>query len=85
MKKYKFAAAVLDAADPRDPTFICYAEEHVRQLDVDKKCWVVSHTDEVKEIQVFDKSHTRDQVRSRYASILGCKIQDVRCRRLENY
>ncbi len=45
--------------------------------------WIVYSTDE-KKYSVFDKSLTRDKVRSRFATINKVKIQEVRARRINN-
>lgn len=69
----------------RDPLYIFYTENHAKKSGVNDESWVVSHTNGNGEIQIFDGSLTRDQVRSRYTSILKVKIQDVRASRYKNY
>jgi len=69
----------------RDPIFIFYTENHARKSGSDSDNWVVRHKDGNNEIQIFDKSLTRDQVRSRYASLLKMKMQDVRSCRFVNF
>jgi len=69
----------------REPLFIFYTENHARKSGSDEQNWVVFHKDDTREIQIFDKALTSDLVRSRYASILKFKIQDVRARRFKNY
>jgi hypothetical protein len=69
----------------RDPLFIFYTENHAKKSGSDEEAWVVYHTSGNNEIQIFDKDLTRDLVRSRYATILNVKIQDVRSRRFRNY
>lgn len=69
----------------RDPLFIFYTEAHVRKSGTDENSWVVSHKDGNTETQIYDKSLTSDLARSRYATIMHYKIQDVRARRFKNY
>lgn len=69
----------------RDPLFIFYTENHAKKSGSDPESWVVYLASGNNEIQIFDKNLTRDLVRSRYATILGVKIQDVRSRRFRNY
>lgn len=69
----------------RDPLYIFYTENHAKKSGVKDESWVVTHTNGNGEIQIFDGSLTRDQVRSRYTSILKVKIQDVRASRYKNY
>lgn len=69
----------------RDPEFIFYTEKHAKNSGVDSKSWVVFHANGNKEIQIYNKDLTRDLVRSRYASIMKVKIQDVRAKRFANY
>lgn len=69
----------------REPELIFYTDKHARNSGVDSQSWIVSHVNGNNEIQVYNKDLNRDQVRSRYASILKVKIQDVRARRFANY
>ena len=74
-----------NTGNSRDPIFIFYTENHARKSGTDSDNWIVYHKAGNNEIQIFDKSLTRDQVRSRYASILKTKIQDVRSCKFSNY
>jgi hypothetical protein len=74
-----------NTGNSRDPLFIFYTENHARKSGTDADNWIVYHKAGNNEIQIFDKSLTRDQVRSRYASILKTKIQDVRSCKFSNY
>ena len=71
----------------REPQYIFYTEKHARNSKLDDKTWIVTNAvgSGNGEIHAYDASLTRDQVRSRYASILKIKIQDVRAKRLANY
>lgn len=69
----------------REPELIFYTDKHARNSGVDSQSWIVSHANGNNEIQVYNKDLTRDQVRSKYASILRVKIQDVRAKRFSNY
>lgn len=71
--------------DLREPLFIFYTENEADKSGTDSDNWVVSHKSGNNEIHVFDKTLTRDQVRSKYASTMRVKIQDVRARRYANY
>lgn len=78
-------ASLQTTTNLREPLLIFYTENHAHKSSTDPENWVVLHKNGNNEIQIFDKSLTSDLARSRYASILGCKIQDVRCRRFKNY
>ena len=71
----------------REPEYIVYTDNDLKSfqdsLSGDK--WVVFHKNENEEYHIYNSELTRDQVRSRYASILGTKIQDVRSRKLSNF
>ena len=71
----------------REPQYVFYTEKHARDSKLDPKTWMVSYAypSANSEIHAYDASLTRDQVRSRYASILKIKIQDVRAKRLSNF
>jgi hypothetical protein len=47
--------------------------------------WVVFHKNEKDEIHIFNEKLTRDQVRSKYASLRNVPIQDVRSKRFSNF
>lgn len=69
----------------REPLFIFYTVNHAKKSATDPQNWVVYHKNGNNEIQIFDRSLTRDTVRSRYASIMKVKIQDVRSCKFQNY
>jgi hypothetical protein len=74
--------------DVRDPEFIFYAEKHAKsfaQTPGNENKWMVYGTDRSGEIQVYSESLTRDQIRSRYASIIKIKMQDVRSCKAKNF
>ena len=77
--------AAIKLTDDREPIMIFYTENHARKSATNPQNWIVYHKDGNKEIQIFDKNQTRDKVRSRYSSILKCKIQDVRACKFMNY
>jgi hypothetical protein len=82
------AAMQVVIKDPREPEFIFYAEKHTRQFAQDASNsdkWIVYSKDRDSEFQVYDSTLTRDQVRSRYTSIMKCKIQDVRACKAVNF
>jgi len=45
--------------------------------------WLVWDKAEKNKVHIYGASETRDHVRSHYARVCGCKIQDVRARRLK--
>lgn len=71
----------------REPEYIVYTDSDLKSfqdsLSGDK--WVVFHKNGDEEYHIYNSELTRDQVRSKYASILGTKIQDVRSRKLSNF
>lgn len=70
----------------REPEHIYYVETHAKNhTDKFGDTWVVYHTDGNNEIHMYNETLTRDQVRSKYASLLNVKIQDVRSKRLTNF
>lgn len=72
----------------REPQFIFYTENHARKSGVDPESWIVLHKDpsfRSGEIHIYDKTLTSDLVRSKFTTILKCKIQDVRAKRFRNY
>ena len=69
----------------RDPLLVFYTERHAKNSGTDADNWIVSHADGNNEYHIYDKSLTRDQVRSKYTSILKVKIQDVRASRFKNF
>lgn len=69
----------------REPEHIYYIESHARNHQGNDKAWVVSHANGNNEVHIYNENLTRDNVRSKYASMNNCKIQDVRARRLSNF
>jgi len=76
---------VQQSINTREPLFIFYTENEANKSGTSPDNWAVTHKDGNNEIHIFDKSLTRDQVRSRYASIMRVKIQDVRAKKYKNY
>lgn len=68
----------------RDPECIHYSENAMISNTTDTDKWV-GYSPSQSEYQIYDKSLTRDQVRTRYASLLGIQIQKVRACRVKNY
>jgi len=69
----------------RDPLFVFYTENHAKKSATEPLNWVVYHKNGNNEIHIFAKHLSRDSVRSRYASIMKVKIQDVRASKFQNY
>lgn len=70
----------------REPQYIFYTEKHARDSKLGINTWMVfDATGSSVEIHAYDENLTRDQVRSRYASLMHLKIQNVRAKRLYNY
>jgi hypothetical protein len=75
----------VSVVDSKEPTNIYYTDTHAKNhfsLDGD---WVVFHKDGNNEVHIYNEILTRDNVRSQYAKLNHCKIQDVRSKRLTNY
>lgn len=70
----------------REPQYIFYTEKHARDSKLNINTWMVfDASGSSVEIHAYDENLTRDQVRSRYASLMHLKIQNVRAKRLYNY
>lgn len=85
LKTGVLVTATKTTTNSREPLFIFYTENHVRKSGMDPENWVVFNKDLNNEFHIFDKSLTRDQVRSKYASTLKFKIQDVRACKFSNF
>lgn len=80
--------------DTVEPELVFYIDAHAKKhtenavLNADKNAmekWMVYHVDGDSEFHVYEGIQTRDKVRSRYTSLLKCKIQDVRACKVANY
>ena len=69
----------------RDPEKIYYLESHAKAHNGQNDQWVVFNANRNSEFHVYNSALTRDNVRSKYASLLSCKIQDVRAKRLVHF
>lgn len=69
----------------RDPLRIHYFESSVDDGIDGAMNWCVFHKDMDSEFHIYDESLTRDQIRSKYASLLNVPIQDVRAKRVKNF
>lgn len=70
--------------DIRAPKFIYYTEKQLADSNQLPNDWIVSHKNGNNEIHVYSSKVTRDQARSRYASLLKTKVDVVRCRKAIN-
>ncbi len=69
----------------RDPENIYYLESHAKAHNGQNDQWVVFNANRNSEFHVYNSALTRDNVRSKYASLMSCKIQDVRAKRLVHF
>jgi hypothetical protein len=80
--KAKIVSPTTSTDIDRDPLFIYYVENQVKNHNGDDLQWVVFHTDGNNEFHIYNENISRDLVRSKYSSLLKCKNQDVRAKRL---
>lgn len=75
---------VQSAIASRDPEFVHYTEDAMIKGTTDTDKWV-GYSPNASEYHVYNEALSRDQVRSRYASLLNLPIQQVRACRVKNY
>jgi hypothetical protein len=75
---------VAAAIASRDPEFVHYTEDAMIKGTTDTDKWV-GYSPNASEFHVYNEALSRDQVRSRYASLLNIPIQQVRACRVKNY
>jgi len=75
---------VQTAIASRDPEFVHYTENAMITGTTDTDKWV-GYSPKATEYHVYHQDLSRDQVRSRYASLLNIPIQQVRACRVKNY
>ena len=70
----------------REPKQILYVINDVLidNETIDNNDWVVYHKDKDDEFHIYDKNLNRNKVRSKYATILGYHMKDIRSRRYKN-
>lgn len=87
--EFKNNNIIIENDNDREPLYIYYISNDVlyeRDLNViNNNLWVVYHKDMDEEYHIYNENLTRDLVRSKYASLLKVKIQDVRSCRLINF
>jgi len=78
-------ATASKAGSTRTPKLEVFVKKN--KTDYPSGTWVVFTTedDKRKQPRVFESDLSRDAVRCAYAKSLGCKIQETRSRRVENY
>ena len=76
----------------REPLYIYYSinmvDPNINTVimdDIDDDMWIAYHKDMDEEFHIYDVNLTRDLVRSKYASLLKVKIQDVRACKYSNF
>jgi len=69
----------------RDPIRIHYFESAIDDGVDGANNWCVFHKDMSTEFHIYNESLTRDQIRSKYASLVNVPIQDVRAKRVINF
>lgn len=69
----------------REPMNIYYTDQHAQNHIGKQDEWVVFYKNQNSEIHIYNGTLSRDNVRSKYASLVGKRIQDVRAKRLSNY
>lgn len=69
----------------RDPENIYYLESHAKAHIGQNDQWMVFNANRNTEFHVYNSALSRDNVRSKYASLMSCKIQDVRAKRLVHF
>ena len=69
----------------RGPENIYYLESHAKAHNGQNDQWVVFNANRNSEFHIYNSALTRDNVRSKYASLMSCKIQDVRAKRLVHF
>lgn len=80
-----FNASVNTVGVSRDPQNIYYVDSHAKAHNGPNNMWVVFHANGNNEYHIYNPALSRDSVRSKYASLVHCKIQDVRAKRLVHF
>jgi hypothetical protein len=57
----------------------------INNVEHNNNDWIVFHKDGDDEYHIYDNNLSRDKVRSKYATLLGYHMKDIRAKRLKNY